>query len=1060
MRRVRPVHQRFVPLCVAALLCPSAAAAPEILDDFTTLAAWQVLPSDGVRAHIAPIAGPRGPALRLTFSFEAGSGFVVLRRPVDLELPQNYRFSFRLRGAAPPNNLEFKLVDPSGENVWWVNQRAYEFPADWRIVTLRARRFQFAWGPSGGAPLARVGAIEFAIAAAAGGRGTIDIDELTYEVLPAPATSHPVPRIAVSSGTAAGTLAGDGTLNWTSNAADATPTLTLDLGALRELGGLALDWGDDFAPDYDVALSADGQTWEPAAAFRGGNGGRDWVPLPEAEAAHVRVTVRAQSRRSGVQLRRVELLPPEFSLSGNAAFAAIARAAPPGQYPRYFLGRATPWTVVGVAGDEREALFDVTGAAELAKGGPRLEPHLRCDERLLPWEDAALHPALADGYLPIPSVTARACDLELTTTALADGPPGESVLLLRYQLRNRAAEPRTGALYIALRPFQVLPPWQELNITGGVARVRTITTDSGSALVNGQLRVIPWTRATAFGASTFAGGEIGEALAAGHLPAAQAVEDPFEWASAAWQYDFHLAPDATRTVVFAVPLHAAAPPRPADDAAAAAAFDEASARVAAGWRATLNRVELRLPPAGQAFADTFRATQAYILINADGPAIQPGSRTYERSWIRDGALTSTALLYTGHAEQVRAFLTWYSRYQYPGGKVPCVVDRRGPDPVPEHDSTGQLIYALRKYYDFTGDRELLARHLPHVVAGVDYLEALRNQRLAAEFRDGPPEKRVLYGLVPESISHEGYSAKPMHSYWDGFWTLRGLRDATAIAAILDRPDLVARCGALHDAFRVSLYESIALAMNIKGVDYIPGCAELGDFDATSTAIAVFPCGEGETLPEPARTRTFDRYFQFFCDRRAGRLTWENYTPYEVRLMSTFVRLGQPERAHALLDFFLADQSPPEWRQWAEIVWHDRTAGRFIGDLPHTWVGSDFLSAARGLFLYERESDDTLVLAAGVRPEWLTEPGVRLARAPTTYGPVSYTLVRRDAAAEFVLEGPTRMPGGGLVLALDALGGGRPERVEVNGAAHADFDQRRIGLRVTPARVLIHFAPPR
>ena len=52
---------------------------------------------------------------------------------------------------------------------------------------------------------------------------------------------------------------------------------------------------------------------------------------------------------------------------------------------------------------------------------------------------------------------------------------------------------------------------------------------------------------------------------------------------------------------------------------------------------------------------------------------------------------------------MRAFLEWYTRYQYPGGKVPCVVDRRGPDPVPEHDSTGQLIYALLKYYDFTGD---------------------------------------------------------------------------------------------------------------------------------------------------------------------------------------------------------------------------------------------------------------------------------------------------------------------------------------------------------------------
>ncbi len=1058
MLRSRQVHRRFALLCTAALLSPVAAAAPETLDDFATLGAWQVLPSDGVRASIAPVEGPSGPALRLTFHFEAGSGFVVLRRPVDLPLPRNYRFSFRLRGDAPPNNLEFKLVDPSGENVWWVNQRAYEFPTDWRTVTLRARRFQFAWGPSGGAPLSRVGAVEFAIAAATGGRGTIDIDELTFEALPEPVATHPVPRIAVSSGAAAEALAGDGAVDWTSTAADPAPTLTLDLGVLRELGGLELNWGDTFATDYDVALSADGQAWDVAAPIRGSNGGRDWVPLPEAEAAQVRISVRDRSAAGGVVLRRCELLPPEFALSGNATFAAIARAAPPGQYPRYFLGRATPWTVVGVAADEREALFDVTGAAEPAKGGPRLEPWLRCGDRLLAWEDAALQPALAEGYLPIPSVTARAGDLELTTTALADGRPDESALLLRYELRNTGAAAQEGALYVALRPFQVLPPWQELNITGGVARVRTIATDGGDVLVNGQLRITSWTRPTAFGASTFAGGEIGEALATGRLPAAQAVEDPFERASAAWQYDFRLEPGATHTVVFAVPLHEAAPPRPADDAAGAAAFDAALARVAAGWRAELNRVELSLPPAGRAFADTFRATQAYILINADGPAIQPGSRTYERSWIRDGALTSTALLYTGHPEAVRAFLEWYSRYQYPGGKVPCVVDRRGPDPVPEHDSTGQLIYALLKYHQFTGDRALLERHLPQVVAGVDYLEALRNQRLTPELRDGPPEKRVLYGLVPESISHEGYSARPMHSYWDGFWTLRGLRDAATIAEVLERPEFVARFSPLRDAFRTSLYESIALAMKNKGVDYIPGCAELGDFDATSTAVAVFPCGEGDALPEPARTNTFDRYFNFFRDRRDGRLTWENYTPYEVRLMSTFLRLGQAERAHELLDFFLADQSPPEWRQWGEIVWHDRTAGRFIGDLPHTWVGSDFLSAARSFFLYERERDDALVLAAGVRPEWLAEPGVRLAHAPTPYGPVSYTLVRRGPVVEFALEGPMKMPAGGLVLTLSSLGAGRLDRVEVGGAPHAEFDGQSVLLRTTPARVVVHVVP--
>src|SRR5262249_40192935 len=160
-----------------------------------------------------------------------------------------------------------------------------------------------------------------------------------------------------------------------------------------------------------------------------------------------------------------------------------------------------------------------------------------------------------------------------------------------------------------------------------------------------------------------------------------------------------------------------------------------------------------LPPAAQHLADAFRTAQAHILINNDGPAIQPGSRTYERSWIRDGSLIGAALLATGHADEFRRFIEWYTEYQYPDGKIPCAVDRRGPDPVPEHDSAGEFIHAVATYFRFTRDTAFVEGQFPRIVAAAGYLESLRNQRLTDEFRAGPPEKRMLCGLVPESISH-------------------------------------------------------------------------------------------------------------------------------------------------------------------------------------------------------------------------------------------------------------------------------------------------------------------
>jgi hypothetical protein len=83
----------------------------------------------------------------------------------------------------------------------------------------------------------------------------------------------------------------------------------------------------------------------------------------------------------------------------------------------------------------------------------------------------------------------------------------------------------------------------------------------------------------------------------------------------------------------------------------------------------------------------------------------------------------------------------------------------------------------------------------------------------------------------------------MHSYWDNLFTIRGLRDAVEIAQILNENILRERFIMLRDEFEVNLNNSIKLAIKIHNIDYIPGCAELGDFDATSTTIAMFPCYE-------------------------------------------------------------------------------------------------------------------------------------------------------------------------------------------------------------------------
>ena len=1006
---------------------PLSAGEPRLLDGFETPAHWTVITSDGVTATLSAVAGRHGSALRLDFDFAGGAGYCVIRRQLSLDLPDNYRFALALRGDAPPNNLEFKLIDADHPNVWWNVRRNFDFPADWRILFERKRQVRFAWGPAAGQPLRRIAAIELAISAGAGGKGYVLFDDLTFEPMPVPRPLTRAPRLRFSSAAdsaAPPLIVPDpaGRLDWHSAATDQHPTVVADLRHYHEFGGVRLDWdAHDYPRDLDVSVSIDGKRYRTIARVRNAAGKRRYVRLPDAEGRYLKLDVRRASRNRGVGLRGFRVLDVAFGESLNNMFTTIAHDRRRDWTPRYFAGQPRYWTVVGIPQDGDEALVDAAGAVEVGRGAFRIEPMLWADGRLMTSADARITQSLAENYLPIPTVTWRVDGLSLAVTPLAAGAAGRSGVAIRYQIRNDTNRQRQVRLFLAIRPFQVLPPWQNLNITGGVTRITHLTLDARSAIVNAK-PVTVWTSADAFGATNFARGEIVEHLAAGTLPTTPSARDADGLASGAWCYDFNLPPASTRYAMVSFPFHTRdelAPASALEPEVAAERFERLLAAGSDEWRKTLGRVTMDVPalPFATKLRDTFRTTQAYILINADGPAMQPGSRTYARSWIRDGAMTSTALLYTRHTQQVRAFADWYAGFQFPSGKVPAVVDDRGADPVDEHDSTGEFIHLLRRTYQFTHDAAFLRAHLPQVIAGVTYIESLRARQTGPDYRDGPPRRRACYGLVPRSISHEGYSAEPMHSYWDDFWVLRGLEDAAAIADTCQRPRLAHRYATLRDTFQHDLYASIRLAMKNHGIDYIPGCVELGDFDATSTAIAVFPGDQLGRAPEPALHNTFERYWRFFCKRRAGELKWDSYTPYEIRLVGTFIRLEQPERARELLRFFFEGQRPAAWNQWAEVVWRDPATPRFIGDMPHTWVGSAYINAVRSMFVYEDERREALLLAAGVPRAWLDVPGgrVRIAAFPTLYGDVSYTLAREGGAYILRFDAAPPNPPGGLVV---------------------------------------------
>ncbi len=989
-----------------------------MLDDFEDLAGWTTTASEGARVWITREPGRTGAGMHVGFDLAGGGGWVIVRKSFSLPLPENYAFTFQLRGDARPNNFEFKLLDARGRDVWWRNQRDFAFPHDWQQVVIRKSRITHAWG-AGRGELKQVGSIEFAVSAGEGGSGSLWIDDLTFEPREPAGHDGVTPSVTASTSLSGSEpsfmLDQDPATRWRSEPVPPAQWVVVDLQKNREYGGLVIDWdADDYATMFEVQVSNDGTQWTSVYRTATGHGRRDYVYMPDAESRYIRLDLARSSRGRGYGIATLAVEPFEFSASPNDFFEAIARDGPIGNYPKYFYGKQTYWTVVGVDGDDKEALLNEEGMLEVDKGAFSIEPFLHTDAGLVTWSAAAPTQQLEDGYLPIPSVTWQHEHLALRTTAFAAGEAGKSTLFARYRIENKGDRGEPVQLFLALRPFQVNPPWQTLNASGGVTHIQELRFDGRTVWVNRDRPVVSLTTPDRFGAAMFEEGPITDFLATGRVPPQTQVADPLQFASGALQYNFYLEPKGHAEVALAIPFHEpylTSAGLGGDGATVAGERHDEARRY---WERVLGRVEFLVPPDARVIPDTVRSTLAYILINRDGPALRPGSRNYARAWIRDGAMTSSALLALGYPQAVHDFLLWYAQFQGADGKVPCCVDKRGADPVSEHDSPGAFIYAIAEYYRFTRDVGFLSDMWPHVVRAVDYMSSLRRRRTTEEFRS--PDKLAFYGLLPESISHEGYSGHPVHSYWDDFFALRGLKDAAAMAAVLGDTEHAEKLAALRDAFRETLYASIRRTATQHGIDYIPGSVELADFDPTSTTAALMPGGELDSLPHDELARTFERYWTEFKQRQDGS-EWESYTPYEIRNVSAFVRLGEKDRALELLDYFLANRRPPAWNEWGEISWRDPEAPRFIGDMPHTWVGAGFVDAVRTLFAYERESDRSLVLAAGIPARWVTgETGVGVKRLPTHHGILSYTLrAEGPDTVRLRLSGDLALPPGKIVV---------------------------------------------
>lgn len=896
-----------------------------VLDTFDPVSKWDTIAAPQAQLVVSEDKGLKGNAIVLNYTFSDTFAYALISKEFNIELPENYEFSFQLNRSMPENNFEFKLIDDKG-NTFWKKFYVFAQVNKWKKQTLKKDDFSFAWGPDPSARLKNIKKIEFVVSGAKL-KGSVALDDLTLTALP-------------PSGT----------------------------------GAAAVKTGNDF-------------------------------------------------------------------------------------YPRWISNEQAFWTIAGAPEDTKEILVCEDGTLEPHKRGFTLAPALFAENKLITRDVVNVSQSLEKGYLPIPAVRWSYRNLELEIKTVAAGEAGSSAGYVRYLIKNSGDKKISGKFFLAVNPYQVFPPWQN---GGGISLIKRIAYSGSFIDIDGKYKVYPLSKPDRFSAQaekdSSPEGNVIDGIRKGAVRERLSAEDSAGFASAALEYGFNLKPGESKEIYLCLPLYGA--PAELKDGMADAdhkrLFDAKLAETAAVWEGKVDHVELNIPD--KALVDAFKANIAYNLVTKDGPGLQPGSRSYDKSWMRDGGIAAMALLEVGLTKEPRDFIEWMATFQQPSGEIPPIIDTKADDPLweekqnklIEYDSQGEFIWAVAEYYRFTRDREFLERMFPNVERALKFLVDLRSKRLTDEFKNGGDDKKVLYGILPESTSHEGYYNK--HSYWDDFWALKGWKDAKEMADVLGKKETAAWIAKEGAEFRKSVYDSMNLLIKMKNINFIPGCAELFDYDPTSAAGFITYCGEMENLPQAQMRNGVDRYYAELMGRVDGRNDYR-MTPYEFRSVPAFILLGQKDRAWDLMNFLMKCRRPLGWNHWAEVVNSRYRFADYFGDMPHTWVGAEMLHAVRTLFVYEQGG--ALVLGAGIDRKWLSDPaGISVKGLPTHYGAVSYS-VKKDgnALAINVSGGGADIPPAGYVFKLPDIGAAKS--AEVNGKAVASTGNE-IVFKSLPAEIIVKY----
>ncbi|MEW6071365.1 MAG: hypothetical protein AB1726_02060 [Planctomycetota bacterium] len=479
-------------------------------------------------------------------------------------------------------------------------------------------------------------------------------------------------------------------------------------------------------------------------------------------------------------------------------------------------------------------------------------------------------------------------------------------------------------------------------------------------------------------------------------------------------------------------------PLDAPDAAREVVEEELEARLAActaSWNALLGQGMQIDVPEGRV-NDAWRAWLAYNFIDVDraGDRLEPhdGSGFYELVYGYSAALYCHALDLAGFPAEARAYLDSIARAVSPEG---LYAENFG---LPD---TGALLFAMFEHYRLTGDREWLQSAAPAMQRMSEWIARTRQESMAGQPADSPVRGLIFFRPYCDRPA-------PAYSYFTDCYLVQGLQSAADAFQILGMDEPAARARTEAAAYRDDVFRSMrraAIQVDEHTIlPVFPASHELlraVGYSARDYYSLIASC-----VLEPDVLGPEDEPATWLIDhlRREGGLILgmsefaggidHAYTYGYWRQM-----LLRDEIERVILGFYGSLAYGMSRDTYSAVEVNHLKTGANDPTLPHLYSNTQQIRLLRNMLL--REDGDRLLLAGATPRDWLQDgKRIRVAAAPTYFGPVGYEIDSRVSAGRIIarIDPPPSPPRGGIVLRLRHPRGLSLARANVRRAHVADL----------------------